>query len=438
MKEHIKNLEFVFDFIEEMKTTTSNNVKKEILKKHVNNEFLRKVFHYTFNPFFQFNVSRRNIINRPELIHTINNYDNIFSLLDDLNEMNITGYDAIKSINAFTNELSPKATEVFYHIIDRNLKMRSSTATINAIFKNCIPTFSVALANGYHPNLVDFENEQWFGSRKLDGIRCLAIKKGNDVTFLSRSGKPFYTLDRVKQDILNLDCKEDFILDGEICLINDDGSDDFQGIIKQIRRKNHTIKNPKFYIFDCLTHEEFNSKNGRIYLNERLQRCPINIIHDTDHNYKSLYVLPQIHITSETIFSEMVLDAEKNGYEGIMVRKNETYEGKRSKNLLKVKKFHDEEYIVKNVDLGKMRFVENGKEITKDVLRNIIVEHKGNNVSIGSGFSKQQREYYFENPNELIGKTVTIQYFEETQNQSGGLSLRFPVIKHIYKNGRDC
>jgi hypothetical protein len=137
-------------------------------------------------------------------------------------------------------------------------------------------------------------------------------------------------------------------------------------------------------------------------------------------------------------FKGKLTDAEKQGFEGIMLRKNSSYEGKRSKNLLKVKKFFDEEYIVKRCDLGDMRFVENGKEVVKDVLRNIIIEHKGYDVGVGSGFSKQQREHYFKNPNELLGKTVTIQYFEETQNQMGGLSLRFPVIKHIYENGRDC
>ncbi len=26
---------------------------------------------------------------------------------------------------------------------------------------------------------------------------------------------------------------------------------------------------------------------------------------------------------------------------------------------------------------------------------------------------------------------------EESQNQMGGYSLRFPVVKHIYKSGRD-
>ena len=85
-----------------------------------------------------------------------------------------------------------------------------------------------------------------------------------------------------------------------------------------------------------------------------------------------------------------------------------------------------------------MRWTENGKQIEKECLSNITIEHKGNRVSVGSGFNKEQREYYLNRHNELIGKTITVQYFEETQNQNGGYSLRFPVVKHIYQNGRDC
>ena len=42
------------------------------------------------------------------------------------------------------------------------------------------------------------------------------------------------------------------VFDGELCLMNEDGSDDFQGVMKQIRRKDHTIENPKFKIFDTM------------------------------------------------------------------------------------------------------------------------------------------------------------------------------------------
>lgn len=438
MQKQINQLQEVYTFLEEMRSTTSNNQKLEILKKHHPNEFLSQVFNYTYNPFFQYGVHKRNILKKSELEQPIYEAVDLFFLLDALRLRTITGHQAIGAINSYTKNLPENVKEVFFNIIDRDLLMRASTSSINKVFKNCIPTFSVALAASYKPDMVNFTdaNQQWYGSRKLDGVRCLAIKQDGDVKFVSRSGKEFNTLDKVKQEILALDCDTDFVLDGEMCMIDSNGSDDFQGIIKQIHRKKHTIENPKFLVFDCLTIEEFESRTGNTNLNDRLQRCAINAINN--NTLHTLSVLDQIHLTTETQFAEMVSDAEQQGFEGIMVRKNNSYEGKRSKNLLKVKKMHDNEYIVKRCDLGDMRFVESGKEVIKDVLRNIIIEHKGCDVAVGSGFSKEQREYYYNNPNELLGKTVTIQYFEETENQMGGLSLRFPVIKHIYKNGRDC
>ena len=71
------------------------------------------------------------------------------------------------------------------------------------------------------------------------------------------------------------------------------------------------------------------------------------------------------------------------------------------------------------------------------MLKNVVIEHKGFKVDVGSGFSQEQRRHYFKNPEEIIGKTITVQYFEETKNQDGGISLRFPVIKGIYNNKRD-
>ena len=61
----------------------------------------------------------------------------------------------------------------------------------------------------------------------------------------------------------------------------------------------------------------------------------------------------------DNTFTEMAKDAEEAGFEGIMVRKNVGYEGKRSHNLLKVKKFHDAEYTVLDAINGNIRWTEN-------------------------------------------------------------------------------
>ena len=72
--------------------------------------------------------------------------------------------------------------------------MGCGTTSINkAIHSDLIPTFKVALANAYNPKRVDFQSGDWYGSRKLDGVRCICRKEMNTVTFFSRNGKEFTT-----------------------------------------------------------------------------------------------------------------------------------------------------------------------------------------------------------------------------------------------------
>ena len=441
MNEPTNNFDYLQSFINEMNDSSSGNHKIATIKKYADNseenedrEFLQNIFHYTYNPYFKYNVTSKNCKKNSDLLGHPNTYGSIFTLLDDLRNRVCTGHTAIANVNRFILENKQYET-LIYNIIDRDLKIGANTTSINkAVHPDLIPTFKVALANPYNVKRVDFQSGDWYGSRKLDGVRCICRKEMNTVTFYSRSGKEFLTLDNLANEISKIG--GDFILDGEICMVDKDGNEDFQGIMKQIRKKDHQIDNPKFFVFDYLTLEEFDNKVGTKPLTERLSngydRLPKNI------NSDMLEFLPQEQLTTEEQFTEMAKAAEDAGFEGIMVRKNVGYEGKRSHNLLKVKKFHDAEYTVLETINGNIRWTENGKQIERECLSSIIIEHKGCRVSVGSGFSKEQREMYYESPQDIIGKTATIQYFEESENQNGGFSLRFPVLKHVYTNGRDC
>lgn len=426
INEHLEGLTRLSIFVDKMNQTTSNLDKLETLKDHSTDSFIVKSMEYTYNPYKTFGVHRNTAEKHGDLAASL--YADLFGLLDDLIDRNITGHHAITAVNGFAGYLSPDQCEVFFRILDGDLKMRASASMINKAIPGCIPTFSVALAQSYEPKLVDFKSGEWYGSRKLDGVRCICIKENDIVKFFSRSGKEFLTLDNLKNEILKL--PEDFVLDGEICMVDDDGNEDFQGIMKQIRKKDHQIKNPKFFVFDYLTLKQFNNKSGNVPLKWRLDIVLNSLPPGVD--FFMLEFLPQIQLKSEDQFTEMVKDAEDAGFEGIMLRKNVGYEGKRSKNLLKVKKFYDAEYIVENAFMGNIRWVENGKDVEKECLSYVTINHKGHEVRVGSGFSKDQRELYYKEPVKIIGKTVTIQYFEESINQDGGISLRFPTIKHIY------
>lgn len=422
----------VVNFIEEMKATSSTNDKKEILKRY-DSPVLRKLFEYTYSPFKQYYVTSDNLKKRQDLC--FDNYDDLFQMLDDLNDRNITGHSAIQCVNGFI-EKNKEFAEVIYDVIDRNLKTRATTTLINSVMPGTVPTFDVALAEKFEGNekKVDFTSGDWWASRKLDGVRCVAvIDEAGAVKFFSRAGNEFLTLSKLAEEIKTLGLRS-VVLDGEVCIMKEGGLEDFQGIIKEIGRKDHTIENPMYYVFDMIQLNDFNNKAGEIPLASRL--LDLGVFFSLNSNLRYIAPLVQIQIASKDHFEEMVADATNLGYEGIMIRKNVGYEGKRSKNLLKVKKMHDAEYTVVDVENGIHRVIESGREIEEEMLRAVMVEHKGNRVRVGSGFSIDQRRFYYQNPGEILGKTITVQYFEETTDQHGEHSLRFPVMKVVHGKER--
>jgi DNA ligase-1 len=127
--------------------------------------------------------------------------------------------------------------------------------------------------------------------------------------------------------------------------------------------------------------------------------------------------------------------SNQEGWEGVMLRKDVTYEGKRTKNLLKVKKFHDAEYVVVDYDNDDHEVVRNGRSETIKMLAQVWIEHKGHRVKVGSGWSQEQRLQYMDGS--IVGKIITVQYFEETKNDKGGISLRFPTVKIVHGKKRE-
>ena len=419
-------------FIEEMKATSSTNAKKEILQKY-DSPFLRKIFKYTYTPFKQYHVTSANLKKRSDL--RFDNYTDLFAMLDDLNERRVTGHNAIQVVNGFIAKYQ-EFSDIIYDVIDRNIKTRATATLINSVLPGTVPTFEVALAEKFESaeKKVDFDSGMWWASRKLDGVRCITvIDEAGDIKFFSRQGKEFLTLDNLRQDLMTLGLRSK-VLDGEVCIMRESGLEDFQGIIKEIGKKDHTIKTPKYYVFDLLDLEEFTSGTSQITLSARLVMLNAFLV---ESGLKFAEPLPQFKIMDREHFEKVAADATEMGYEGIMIRKDVGYEGKRSKSLLKVKKMHDAEYQVTGLENGTHRIIENGREEEEEMLKAVFVQHKGNQVRVGSGFSLEQRRHYFQNPNDILGKTITVQFFEETTDQHGNHSLRFPVIKTVYETQRE-
>lgn len=428
-------LEKIKDFVEQSNSSNSNLDKLKVLEQFKDDLEVTRMLKYVYSPFKQYYVTSKNLKKRSDLVNS-NCSDNIFQLLDRLNNREITGHAALAEVNGFVNN-NQEHVDLIYNIIDRNLKTRSTASMINKIIPGCVPTFDVALASAYDDKTkkkVDFMKDDWYLSRKLDGVRCLAFfNEWGEVSLYSRSGKSFLTLENVRLELESLDLRH-MVIDGEICMVDEDGNEDFQSIIKEIKRKDHTIEKPLFQAFDLITLEDFNNKVSKEPLCLRLQTLEMIL---GNPNLEYIKYLQQYLTTGEDMVKEQMTIAAKEGWEGLMLRKDDVYKGKRSQDILKVKKMFDAEYIVVGLENAINRVIVEGKEVEEIMLKNVIIEHKGNKVQVGSGFSLEQKRNFFENPNKILNKTITVQYFEETTNQEGEHSLRFPVIKAIYEEARD-
>lgn len=428
----IQEFKVLRQFVDEMRRTSSSNDKKVILKKYKDDDFILKCLEYTYNPYKKFGVTSTNVKkydkNDPDLEGY--SFDDIFKLLDCLVERKVTGHDALRKVIFFRN-LYFEHEELIYQILDKNLEIRAEAKLINKVIPNLIPEFNVALANVYTKKLADFDKEEWLASRKLDGCRCLCfISKKGKVRIFSRAGLRFETLDVLAQAIskeVSDKTYEGLVLDGEVCIV-EDGKEDFTKIMKEIGKKNHSITNPKFFIFDALTMEEFGQGVSNINLTARLGRVWTTFIRSS-----RCEILKQEVVKSEEHLISLQKEAADKGYEGLILRKNAGYKGKRSNDLLKVKLFYDAEYIVEDVIFEEMRFLEDGIDVKRKTLSAVMIKHKGFDVKVGSGFSKEERAIFYKDSSKIIGKTIKVRYFEETTNsKDNSISLRFPTVKHIF------
>ena len=429
------NIKEIYGIIEELNVNNSSSDKLNVLKKYKENQDFKDILYYTYNTLeCQFNVTKKTLFN--EVVNCHRHYDDLINLLGDLVDRKISGHEAISCIQNFIID-NEECNDIIKCILDRDLGCGIATTMINKAIPNLIPTFKVVLANSYDklkkkPN---FENEEYLSSRKLDGCRCICIKQGDNIEFKSRTGKVFSTLGKLVEQIKQIpfDC----VLDGEICILKENGDEDFKSIMKEIKKKEHTIEKPCYKVFDLLTIEAFYDKIESRKLSERL--ILLYKTFTATEGYFSTYVkaIKQISVKNQEHFEKLRQGASKRGWEGIMLRKDTSYENGRTNNLLKVKNFLDAEFVVTAIEKTTKKMLVNGVMKETLCMGSIIIDFDGNEVGVGSGWSDKQRIFYYSNPNEIIGKTVTIQYFEVTHNDKGEKSLRFPTIKHIYEEVRD-
>lgn len=412
------SLENIAIFIETMNKENSRKYKEETLRSYSDNNIVRTFLYYMYNPFLVTGISRKKIEFIPDKEYQVETFDDILDILNWLFVNNTGNNTCLATIYYFMQQVPEEYKEVVKLILTKNIQLGVEAVTINKIFPKLIPTFEIQLAEKYfdHPEII--QGRKFTLTTKIDGGRIIAIKQNGNVRFFTRAGQPYEGLIDIQKE-LEAHPLRDFVLDGEITLLdkgNLTSKEQYKETMK-ITRKDGEKHGVKILAFDYLTPSAFESKYDDTPYS--LRRAMLTELFS---NLKYVTVLPALYSgDDESVILKYLDEQTSNGEEGVMINFNDApYRFKRTLDLLKVKK-------MKDIDL-RIEGFEEGKNRHTGELGAFLVNYFDNIVKVGTGLSDELRKEVWNNQDKYLGKIISIKYFEETTNDKGGRSLRFPVF----------
>lgn len=434
------------EFVDEVQQNNSRNYKLEVLKKYKENENIKRYLDFIYNPYKITGISEGKLYKEVSMV--VQGVTSMYELMDYLLVHNTGRDEDIAVIQQYKDTLDSDYYEIFDSVVTKSLSLGVDVLSINKCMGNLIPVFSVQLANKYFDKPEVVEGKTFALTTKIDGGRIIAIKENGKVTFYTRQGQVYEGLVDLEKEMLEK-LPDNICLDGEITLLdkgNLTSKDQYKETMKITRTKNLEKHGVKMLVFDCMRAEEFRNQKcetpyfirrgdllawfGQHYIEEGLAnssefneyKFTNNIISFLNTKYTYFNILPILYEGSDTNEITKWLNYNiDHGEEGVMINiLDAPYSFKRTSDLLKVKKMLD-------IDLEVVGY-EEGSGNFSGMLGAFLVRYKeGNIVKVGSGFNKELRQEIWKNPDAYIGKVISVQYFEETVNQQGGISLRFPV-----------
>lgn len=414
-----EQLKMALNVLMDVQDSSGTNRKRDLLEGHRNNQTLQDILYFVFNPYIRTGIGWQKLNKFSYDITPPDNIEHwtIQGVMTYLQHNSTGRDDDIVHVLQYVNGQEEKFQKMLKDIFTKSLKLGVSTTTFNKIWPDLIPGFGVQLACKWQDNLGMLQGQEIFITEKLDGNRCFAEVNHGNVTFYSRSGREIEGLDDVAKDLRIL---ADGWYDGELLAKT---FNETQSTIRKKGKKSDVV----FNVFDYVTRAEVTEQIGNHpYLARRQFLQQIFDRHETE-NLKLVPIIGRGKFDEEWVLN-MLSEYTSTGSEGLMINLNSPYQFNRTDQLLKVKKMG-------TVDLKVIGMQEGRGEFT-DTCGALTVEYKGYPVGVGSGLSKEDRIFFWNNKEEIIGRVVEVQYFEETKDQNGNLSLRFPVFKGLREEGK--
>lgn len=410
----------VIEIFESIKNTSSTNEKSAIIAMNENNELFKTCLRFLLDSNITTGISTKKY-SKIDVRTTDWEHKDIakefVELLNYITEHNSGKDENIIQVKAWCCELPEEIQNFTEQMITKSYKLGADKKLVNKVIENLIPTFEVML--GTPIEKCNLKPNSWISiSRKLNGCRSAFVLN----KLMTRQGKQYFGVDHIIKDLRHMGYEDTFI-DGELLYKNEEGLSDseaFQRGTGVAMSKEEDKSCLKLVVFDMFPLTEFwNGKSTKTYkerkkdlleLQERIKKNGVT----------NIEVVPIVYEGTDHTQIDKWLDyAEDNDWEGCMINLDTPYECKRTKNLIKVKRFFNCDLLCTGVEEGSGR--------NKGTLGALVCDYKGNELRVGSGFSDEDRKHYWENPEDVVGHIVSIKYKEETKNKDGGVSLQFPV-----------
>lgn len=365
-------------------STTSRIKKLQVIADSAGiwREVFLAALRYAYNPYKRYHVTRGAVRGSGTDILGLDQ----FILLDKLSTREISGNAAPYAVSRVCQRLTPVSAEMFKRVLNKDLRIGLGVASINKAFPGLIPEHKVMLAKPMEWHRVKYP---CISTVKLDGIRAIY----HDGVFYTRNGKVLHGLEALAGRLSGAP-----VLDGELVC----PGMDFQTSSGQLRSFADT-PNAQFHIIDVPEHPS----------KEFLQR--LISIRDL--------LGPDIHVTDWDI-ARNPKEIERHyqnvlalGYEGVVVKPMEyEYVNKRSFDWMKLKAINTVDARIVDIFEGTGKYSSSAGGVIIQMPDSEVL------VRVGSGFSDEQRDHIYADPDNFIGRMIEVKYHEVTPDGS----LRHP------------
>ena len=416
------SLKEVIKIFKQIQETSSTNDKKAIIAANKDNELFKKCLVFLLDGNVITGLSAKKIakkIMKSEYI--LPTFEDVMKYL----AQNNTGTDNdISMIQAFLNE-HDEDREFYEQMITKSFRLGADSKVVNSVIPELIPTWEVMLGTSIeHCKLPE---NTWFSlSQKLNGNRC-TYYNGD---FYTRQNKKYIGLNHIKADIEKIPNAKDYVFDGELIYKNNEGLSDssaFQKGTGIANNKSESKEELKLVLFDVLPKEEFDNKISKDTYKTRKH----HLLDLKPYETENIEIVQMFYEGTDQSEIWKWLDyCEQHDMEGCMLNLDTPYECKRTKSLMKIKKFYDFDLQIVGYEEGTGR--------NKGRLGAFVVDYKGNQVKVGSGYSDEERVSFWNDRDKYIGRVITVKYKEISKDKKTGLeSLQFPVYCGVRELGKE-